>query len=138
MGMTIHYEGKYSGLEQWNSIIETATQFADRNKLDYFLFDDTKLIIHRSKQKPVDVKTGEIKMLVIHFHLRCDPFILQFDINNCISHFCKTQFAEPGIHILIIDLLEKIKPFFESFNVVDEGGYWGTNNLRKLQEHFAN
>ena len=44
---------------------------------------------------------------------------------------CKTQFADPEIHMELVGFLRKIEPFFEFFTVQDEGEFWDEENLHE-------
>lgn len=36
-------------------------------------------------------------------------------------------------HIMVVDLLRQIEPYFSEFRVLDEGGYWATRDIIELQ-----
>jgi hypothetical protein len=127
MGVTLHFSGRFSSLEDRNNIIQVTREFAERNKLEYILIGEEETSDERNPNG-----------IVVLLHQKCDPFILKFDNNNYLNQFCKTQCANMKIHILAIDLLKEIEPYFESFTVVDEGDYWPTNEIHKLQKHFEN
>lgn len=52
------------------------------------------------------------------------------------QEFCKTQFADISVHVLIIDLLKQIEPYFDNLIVEDEGEYWETSDVNLLQQHI--
>ncbi len=52
------------------------------------------------------------------------------------QQYCKTQFADVSVHLLVIDLLRQVEPFFHNFQVVDEGEYWETGDINNLQQHL--
>ena len=63
-----------------------------------------------------------------------DPFILEFDKDYYLQEYCKTQFADISVHLLVIDLLRQIEPFFHCLTVIDEGEYWDTSDIAILQQ----
>ena len=38
---------------------------------------------------------------------------IYFDEKNKIENFCKTQYADVSVHVLVVDLLREIEPFFQ-------------------------
>jgi len=42
--------------------------------------------------------------------------------------WCKTQFGTVETHIAICDLLRQVEPYMAEFKVIDEGGYWETQD----------
>lgn len=67
-----------------------------------------------------------------------DPLWLEFDKNNYIQEYCKTQFAGIDVHVQIISLLKEIQPHFTELQVKDESEYWETENKSLLQESLDN
>jgi hypothetical protein len=62
----------------------------------------------------------------------------EFDENLYVQEFCKTQFADISVHILIIDLLKRIEPYFDNLIIEDEGEYLETADINLLQQHIDN
>ncbi len=53
------------------------------------------------------------------------------------GNFTKTQFAGPAVHKIIVDLFKYISPkYFLDFKMVDEGYYWETGDVQKLEDQF--
>jgi len=67
-----------------------------------------------------------------------DTLWLEFDKNNYIQEYCKTQFAGIDVHVQIISLLKEIQPHFTELQVTDESEYWETENKSLLQESLDN
>ena len=52
--------------------------------------------------------------------------------------FCKTQFAGACAHIVVCRLLRELKDrFIPRLYVSDEGEYWQTEDIEKLEEHIG-
>jgi hypothetical protein len=138
MGVTIHFEGKLKSENCFQKVIDIAKQFALSNDLTFADFqEETKLLERVKDQKDWDYQ-GPTKGLCIQPDDNSDPFNLEFDKDLYIQEYCKTQFADISVHILIIDLLRQIEPYFENLNVDDEGEYWNTSDTTLLQKHFDN
>jgi len=59
---------------------------------------------------------------------------LEFDKDNNIQEYCKTQFAGIQAHLQIISLLKEIQQHFIELHVTDESEYWDTKDESLLQE----
>jgi len=135
MGVTIHFEGNLKSPADFDNIVNTAKLFAETYGLDFSIFQEENKVLERVKdEQPWDYQ-GATKGLVINLP-SCDPVNLEFDENNHVQEFCKTQFALVSIHILVIDLLRQIEPYFETLKVVDEGEYWESGDLPALQQNL--
>jgi len=71
----------------------------------------------------------------------CESMNLSFQRRDGIfvcSSFCKTQYAEEFVkcHLLIIKLLDLLKEKGFEVEVVDEGGYWETRDLKVLAKNL--
>jgi hypothetical protein len=138
MGVTIHFEGQLSTPENLGKLIEIATNFAVENGLDYFLFEEDNKPLQRVKDEQDWDYEGPTKGIQIQPDINSDPLILEFDENVYLQEYCKTQFASVNTHIIVIDLLRKVEPFFKNLAVVDEGEYWETSDVVNLQQHIDN
>ena len=138
MGVTIHFEGQLSSPEYFDKIIETAKGFAESNELDYFLFKEDNKLLQRVKDEQDWDYEGPTKGIQIQPDENSDPLILEFDENSYLQDYCKTQFADVSVHILVISLLKEIEPYFDSLSVFDEGEYWETSDINNLQQHIDN
>jgi hypothetical protein len=138
MGVTIHFEGQLSLSNDFDKVIETAKTFAESNGLEYFLFQEENKLLQRVKDEQDWDYDGPTKGIQIQPDESNDPLILEFDENLYLQEYCKTQFADISVHILIIDLLRQIQPFFATLIVEDEGEYWGTSDINILQRHLDN
>jgi hypothetical protein len=134
MGVTIHFEGQLSSPDDLDKVIKTAKGFAERNDLEYFFFHEDNKLLQRVKDEQDWDYEGPTKGIQIQPNENSDPLILEFDKDYYLQEFCKTQYADVSVHILIIDLLRQIKPFFRSFCVEDEGEYWEKSDINILQQ----
>jgi hypothetical protein len=138
MGVTIHFEGQLSSPENFEKVILTAKSFAEDNGLEYFQFQEDNKLLQRVKDEQDWDYEGPTKGIQLQPDVNCDPLILEFDKNFYLQEYCKTQFADISVHILVVDLLRQIAPYFQNFVVEDEGDYWNTRDINILQWHIDN
>jgi hypothetical protein len=138
MGVTIHFEGKLKSQYSFQKVIDTAKQFALSNDLNFSLFEEENKLLERVKDERNWNYQGPTKGILIQADINCDPFNLEFDKDLYIQEYCKTQFADVSVHILILDLLRQVELHFENLKVNDEGEYWDTSDITILQTHFDN
>lgn len=105
---------------------------------EYFAFKEDHKLLERVKAEKDWNYEGSTKGLQLQPDLNSDPLILEFDNDLYVQEFCKTQFADISTHILIIDLLKNIQPYFDSLIVEDEGEYWETYDINLLRKHIDN
>lgn len=136
MGVTIHYEGKLKTKKDFNDVFRIAKEFSDSNDMEYFEFEVAdKLLLRVRDEKNWDYQ-GLTKGVKILPHANTDPLWLEFDKDNFMQDYCKTQYAGSGIHVKIIELLDLIKPHFVELLVNDEGTYWESRDLSLLEKQF--
>src|SRR6267378_1716568 len=102
MGVTIHFEGKLKRPEAYQTVLATARRFREEKDWDY---------------------VGPVKGVVLYPHENSEPVRLEFDSELYIQEYTKTQFAQIEVHLLLVELLKKIEPYFEQLIVFDEGEY---------------
>lgn len=136
MGVTIHFDGKLKSENNYEAVIQYAKEFAEKNEMEYSYFEEADKLLLRVKDEEEWDYQGLTKGIRIQPHENSDPFNLEFDKDNYIQEYCKTQFASVEIHIMLIDFLESIKSNFEQLNVYDEGEYWETHNVEILENHI--
>ncbi len=136
MGVTIHFEGRLKSEEDYDDVMAKATDFAKQNKMDYKQIEEDEKLLRRVRNQEDWDYNGATKGIRIEPAENCDPFNLEFDADNYIQEYCKTQFADINIHISIIDFLKTLQPNFEDLKVVDEGEYWETGNKETLINHI--
>ncbi len=138
MGVTIHFEGKLKSQESFQKIIDIAKQYALSNDLIFSLFNEENKILERVKDEKDWDYQGSTNGLLMQPDINSDPLNLEFDKDLYIQEYCKTQFADISVHILVIDLLRQIERYFKVLKVDDEGEYWDTGDITLLQKHFDN
>ena len=138
MGVTIHLEGKLKSHDNYQKVIDTAKQFAVANDLTFSLFENSDKLLERVKDEMDWDYHGMTKGILIHPDINCEPLNIEFDKDLYIQEYCKTQFSDISVHILIVNFLRKIEPYFENLKVDDEGEYWDTSDITILQKHFDN
>ena len=121
MGVTIHFEGQLSSSNEFDKVIEIAKTFAESNGLEYFLFQEENKLLQRVKEEQNWDYEGPTRGIQIQPDENSDPLVLEFDKNLYLQEYCKTQFADVSVHILIVDLLRQVQPFFTTLTVEDEG-----------------
>lgn len=138
MGVTIHFEGQLSSANEFHKVIESAQRFAEINGLEHFFFEEENKLLQRVKEEQDWDYEGPTKGIQIQPDDNSDPLVLEFDKNLYLQEYCKTQFADISVHILIIELLRQIQPYFTTIKVEDEGEYWETSDINILQQHLDN
>lgn len=136
MGVTIHFEGKLKSEIDFEKVISLSKNFAEENEMPFSLFEEPNKFIKRVRDEEDWDYYGLAKGIYIQPHENSDPLNLEFDNENYIQEYCKTQFSDIKTHIKIINLLRQIEPFFEDFTVNDEGGYWSLNDKQLLEENI--
>lgn len=136
MGVTIHFEGQLSSSDNYDKVINVAKNFAEHNHWECFEFQEDYKLLERVKDEKDWNYEGSTKGLRLQPDLNCDPLILEFDEDLYVQEFCKTQFADTSIHILIISLLRQIQSYFDNLIVENEGEYWETSDTNLLKQHI--
>jgi hypothetical protein len=138
MGVTIHFEGNLKSQDSFPKVIDIAKQFAIANDLTFTIFEKENKLLERVKDEKDYDYQGSTKGIHIQVNTSCDPLNLEFDKDLYIQEYCKTQFADVSIHILIIDVLRQVEPYFDILKIDDEGEYLDTSDITILQAHFDN
>ena len=136
MGVTIHFEGKLKENIPVNEVIKISQQFAENNFVESSEFEEEKFLFKRVKNEKDWDYYSSAKGIKMQPSENTDPLIFEFDDNQYIQDYCKTQYADIEVHIKIIELLRKIEPYFEELVVFDEGEYWETNDKDLLQTNI--
>ena len=136
MGVTIHFEGKLKSDFEYKKLMQTAQEFATANQMEHNFFENKKKVLLRVKNNEDWDYSGATKGIRIQPSELTDPLILEFDKDNYLQEYCKTQFAEPETHIQIIEFLKTIQDCFDVLAVNDEGEYWQTADRQVLVNHI--
>jgi len=155
MGLSIHYWGK---IKDYGLIDDLTTEVEDICKSlnwRYQVFDTKKSKLKpgqkNKKYIPHDVKgisitPPECETAFLTFlpdgTLCCPVKLIYYDpVTNDLmieATSVKTQFAGPDTHIALLKLLHFLKEkYFESFEVNDEGDYWGKWDEKILLSQFT-
>ena len=138
MGVTIHFEGQLKSDNDFDSVMTKAKTFAQTNDMPYSNFTEPLKKLGRVKDEQDWDYEGPTKGIKILPDENSDPLWLEFDKNNYIQEYCKTQFAGIDVHLQIISFLKEIQPHFIELHVTDEGEYWDTEDKSLLQESLDN
>ena len=137
MGVTIHFEGQLSDESAYRSLIDVASSFA----VEQCWLTETIEMSHATLSRVRDEKdwdySGPVKGIVVYPHEDCEPMRLEFDCNLFIQQYVKTQFAGVPIHLKVVELLRATRPFFSEFKVEDEGEFWQSGDVKRLEEHMC-
>ncbi len=106
--------------------------------MTYTTFEEDNKKLERVKNENDWDYEGPTKGIKIQPDVDCEPLNLEFDKDNYIQEYCKTQFCDNRVHIKIIEFFKHIEPFFKAFSVIDEGEYWETESIELLEEHIDN
>ena len=136
MGVTIHFEGRLKSEHDYDDVMSKATDFAKKNKMISKKFENEEKVLLRVRNDEEWDYKGLSRGIRIEPAENCDPLNLEFDADNYIQEYCKTQFADINTHVAIIDFLKTLTPNFEDLKVVDEGEYWETGNKETLINHI--
>ena len=138
MGVTINFEGKLKSDADFQVVMKIAKEFAEVNDMAFFYFEETEKFLQRVKQEKNWDYKGSTRGIRIQPDSNSDPLLLEFDRDNYIQEYCKTQFVDIEIHIKIINFLRQIEYYFSELRINDEGEYWETSDAELLQEHIDN
>lgn len=136
MGVTIHFEGQLKSNDDYDDVMSKAQNFAQFNEMPFDFFSEPLKKLSRVKDDQDWDFEGATKGIKIQPSPNSDPLWLEFDSNNYIQEFCKTQFAGSEVHLKIIALLKEIQVHFNELLVFDEGEFWETNDKIQLQNAF--
>lgn len=136
MGVTINYGGRLRSDNDYDTVIKKAVNFATKNEMEFeFIKEDNKQLLRTKDEEPWDYQ-GRVRGIKIQPDENTDPLWLEFDNNNYLQDYCKTQFTEIEVHIKIIELFRDLKVHFKELQIIDEGEYWDTNDSQLLQNKF--
>jgi hypothetical protein len=137
MGLTIHFQGHLRSPDDYENILQKFKDFANRKSVKLNAIDVDSHVLIRVIDGKICEYESPLKVISLQPHEKSDSLILEFDRNLYIQQFCKTQFAGIPTHVEIIEFLREIEPFFKDFQVNDEGDYWNTNSITRLEQKFA-
>ncbi len=111
--------------------------WAERWRVDLIEVDVAKTMVSRVRHGRLEEYAGPLHGFQLQPHAECEMLRFTFDDGLYLADCCKTQFAPVEIHMEVIDLLRAIKPLFADLKVLDEGGYWDTNDRDELETRIG-
>lgn len=117
MGVTIHFTGKAKNAVCAKAALESLEAAADARGW----------VFQRSTRKK-----NAARVLI---HPKCDPVHIEFDSKLRIDDFVKTQFAPLNVHLVVLKLLEDLRPHFSSLTIEDEGGFLESRSRATLKKN---
>lgn len=136
MGITIHFSGRLRSAEDYLRVTGAGRALAQRKGVIVYELDVERKELIRVKNGEVKTYESSVRGIAFGLHPEAEHIRLQFDRDNYLQEFCKTQFAGVATHLEVLDFLREIEPYFENFNVIDEGGFWETGDLGALEDQF--
>ena len=154
MGLSIHYSGRFREGTSLHRMIQDVKDVAQVNDWKYLVFEEA------FPEGPPESDVPDDRFYGIAFTPdQCETIFLTFLSNRRMSSpvsleafgpasghpdekfiymlSAKTQFAGVETHRLIINLFRYLgKNYFEDFEMLDEGSYWETGDIKVLTETF--
>jgi hypothetical protein len=158
MGITIHYKGQMDDTSMLPMLIEEIQDIADTKGWKSNILNEdwgTKpnaSIVSRGQiegdlgLKGISFSPGEgcesMSLFFDRYGHVMDPMTMLCIIDGTIkpTDACvhvKTQFANSETHIWIISILKYLKKeYISNLEVIDEGGYWETGDVKELEKRM--
>ncbi|MEO5947013.1 MAG: hypothetical protein ABIP79_09365 [Chitinophagaceae bacterium] len=146
MGLSIHYSGRLKDERKIDELIEEISDICKSLQWHYTIIREpigdklNGVCFSPAKSEPICftfLPGGRL----------CSPLNLmnkeiydsdQLDKELLYTASTKTQYAGMDAHVAIIKLLRYLREkYFEEFELMDEGYYWETNDLNKLNDQFS-
>ena len=159
MGLSIHYKGRIRNYSLIDELTNEVEDICKSLKWKYHIWvkenfdNDNKHISNPGflNYTPEDIKgitvsPEECEPVALTFlpsGLLCSPVKLIYNdpaTNDLMVEVVstKTQYAGPGTHIAVVNLLQYLKDkYFSDFELTDEGMYWETKDEKVLLSQFA-
>jgi hypothetical protein len=119
MGRVIHFEGRLASRESYEELRSIVLAFAEVHDLPVLLSG----IYPGPASELVEIWNPPLPGIFIQPDASCESLAFEFDDNLFVRSSCSTRLANISVHILVLDLLQKIKPCFSYLNVTDKSGY---------------
>ena len=137
MGVTIHFEGRLRDDDALANVLAIAAEHAESNGWASETLDRDHDVLNREIDEESCDYEGPVRGVALYPHEDCEPVRLEFDADLFVQEFTKTQFAGVAIHCAVVALLRDLEPHFVELEVFDEGEYWDSGDLERLEEHCA-
>ena len=153
MGLSIHYKGRFSKNASLSAMIEEVRDIAEVYKWQYTVYETAFPAGSLEGEDFNDNIYG-----IIFVAPGCEPVYLTFLSNGRMSTelglefwgkakdekakylyllSTKTQYGGLHTHVTIIQMLRYLsKKYLSHFELIDEGGYWETNDIKVVTETF--
>ena len=137
MGVTIHFEGTLCEEAAYSALLGQVRDFSARQRWSVAELPEARRSLRRMRDEEPWDYVGITRGLIVHPHDNSEPLRFEFDEELRIQEYCKTQFAGPEMHIILVKLLRSLQPLFEALYVEDEGEYWDTSDALVLSGHMT-
>lgn len=133
-GVTIHFKGQLKVTATAEDVAEAACTVAkSRSWRCEPVSDPTNPALDRITVESLRKLDGANELsratgAVIYPADMSEPLYLVFGAKGELDNFIKTQFAGADTHIGVIEIFDAVEPFFERFEIMDEGHYWETRS----------
>lgn len=134
MSITIHFGGELQSKEKLAELLSFTMYFADEKGLFALMIEEGDTPLVKMKDEKMADDGTLYSGMMLQPHMDAETICLFFDEHLILDTFCKTQFGGAEAHLMVIEFLDEIKPFFKTFWVDDEGDYWETRDLVLLQK----
>lgn len=145
MGVTIFYKGKLKSPELIVPVLDELKNLCDELNWKYDPFSDADLNLTganlqlHSQAEPLgfffypDGRLGNFLSAILEKQNPTLEHSKNTEIDPLQVCWCKTQFAGPLVHKMIIELLVYLrKKYFTSLEITDEGGYYPDKDEKEL------
>ena len=145
MGLSIHYSGQIRSISIIEQLIDETADVCKSMNWNYTIIREqgeegiNGIVFSPEKSEPVFLTFLSDRRM-------CSPISLMnkdlyaangLDPELIYITSTKTQFAGSDTHIALLKFLRYLKEkYFESFEMDDEGYYWGTNDANVLYKRF--
>jgi hypothetical protein len=136
MGVTIHFEGRLKDEASLDHVLTLTRRFCEERSWPYELINQSCITLKRVRDEKDWEYIGPSKGIVVQPHENSEPFRLEFDKDNFLQEYTKTQFAPIEVHIALVSLLRQLAAHFASLEVVDEGEFYDTNDQSTLEKNI--
>lgn len=136
MGITIHFEGQLKDEASLDAVLALTRSFCEERSWPYESINESCVTLKRVRDKKDWDYIGPSKGIVVQPHDNSEPFRLEFDKDNYLQEYTKTQFAPIEVHTELVSLLRQLAPHFVSLDVVDESEFYNTNDHSILEGHL--
>lgn len=115
MGRVIHFKGKLASAKSYEGLEAIILEFAEAYDLSVLFYGIHSLPVSGSGPEAVHPKL--LPGIFVQPGAFCDPLVLEFDEDLYVQTSCNTALADSQVHILLMELVQKMKPFFSYLNI---------------------